>query len=174
MYSRPAQCSASTRLVEAEVLDDREPVGPGGRRVDHGAGELLVGETEVGGHPRQAVASEAGVEVLAQLLVAAQVRGEQGPHAGQLAVVAGAREEMVEGVDDLVVAAAARPAAAGHRHGQPGEHERIGEDGQEGVVLDPVAATRHRLGGRAGEADREPVDLLAALAPGELPVGDRR
>ena len=73
-----------------------------------------------------------------------------------------------------MVAAAARPARARRGHRQAREHERLGQRDQERVVVDPVLAVHERGRGHAREGHREAVDLLAALALGEPPVGDRR
>src|SRR5437764_10806634 len=146
MYSRPAQCSALWRskisagwpialisasdgvgvrvdvienrlLVEIEVLQDREAVGARGRRVGHRLCELLVAQAEVAVGARQAVAGQAGVELAGKLRAPLKVSREQRADARQLAVQSGVREEVVDGVHDLVVGAAARAAAArgGHR-----------------------------------------------------------
>ncbi len=106
-------------------------------------------------------------------LVAAQPGGEQARRARELAVVGGAGVEVIDRVQDLVVAAAARPRAARDRHRQPGQHEPLGQRDQEVVVLDPVLAVHDRRRRRAGERDRDAVDRLAALALGQPPVGDR-
>src|SRR4051794_28674567 len=94
-------------LVEREVLEHGVAVGAGGRRVEHRLRELLRRQAEVVDRPRQPVPRQTRVERPEQLLVAAQERGEQARHAGQLAVARRPGEEMVDRMDDLVLAAAA-------------------------------------------------------------------
>ena len=67
-----------------------------------------MAEAQVSRGPGQPVPGQAGGEQRAPPVVAAQVGAEQGADAGQLAVVAGAREQLVDGVYDLVVTAAGR------------------------------------------------------------------
>src|SRR4051794_27707671 len=136
MYSRPAQCSALWRskisagwppalisasegvgvrvdaienrlLVQVEVLQDGEAVGPGGRRIGHGLRELLVAQPELAVTAREAMARQAGAQLSRELCVLLQVRGEQRAHPGQLAVQSGVGEEVVDRVHDLVVRATA-------------------------------------------------------------------
>src|SRR3954454_23971359 len=96
-------------LSEIEVLEDREAVGAGARRLEDGGGELRLVEPEVLRRARQPVAHEAGVDLAGQLLVAAQPRGEQRGGARELAVVgAELRVQVVDRMDDLVLGAAAR------------------------------------------------------------------
>ena len=83
-------------------------------------------------------------------------------------------EQVVDRVQDLVVAAAARPARPCRRHREPGKHERLRQRDQEAVVVDPVLAVHDRSRGDARERHGDAVDLLAALALGQPPVGDRR
>src|SRR3954449_4927319 len=137
MYSRPPQCSPLFRakmlggwvaarssateglgeradtlphplLVEREVLEHGVAVGTGRGRVQHRLRELVGRQPEVGDGARQAVVGEACVERTEQLGVVAQERREEARHPRELAVAGRAREEMVDGVDDLVLAAAAR------------------------------------------------------------------
>src|SRR4051794_39269052 len=135
MYSFPAQCSPLLRsnsdggwvaarssategvgertdtrprlpLVHREVLQDGEPVRPGVRRLEQRLDELVLAQAEVGVGAGKAVAREAGVDLLRESLVPMQVAREERRGARQLAVAAGAGEEVVDGVHDLVVAAA--------------------------------------------------------------------
>src|SRR5215207_11686898 len=131
-YSRPAQCSPLLRansdggwvvarssaiegadeaadtlahppLVEREVLEHGEAVGPRARRVQHGRRELLLAEPEVARQPRQAVAPQAAVDSRRHRLVAAQVGREQRGGASELPVAGRARKQVVDRVQDLVV-----------------------------------------------------------------------
>ena len=111
--SRNARTRSLTSVfVEAEVLEDRVAVGPGRRRVQHRLHELLLRQAEVGRRARQPVTVQAGVDRRAPARVAAQERREQARGAGQLAVARGAGKQVVDRVQDLVVAAAARAAAS--------------------------------------------------------------
>src|SRR3954447_16577440 len=139
MYRRPAQCSPLLRAKidggwvtarssaidglgeradtpphllgpQVEVLEDREAVGPGAGRLRDGERELLVVEAEVAVGARQLVAAQAALHLGHQRRVLAQVRGEQRRHARELAVLRGAGVEVVDRVQDLVVAAGARAA----------------------------------------------------------------
>src|SRR5215213_6515167 len=125
-------------VVELEVLEDRVAVGTGQRRVHDGLRELRLAEPEVGGDAREVVPAQAGVQAGGEPVLLAQPGGEQARGAGELAVARGAGEEVVDRVQDLVVAAAARPRGAGRRHREAAEHERLGERDQERVVVDPV------------------------------------
>jgi hypothetical protein len=156
------------------VLEDREAVRPRAGRRDHCRHELLLGQPEIARRARQAVPAQAGVDPGRQALVRAQVRREQARRARQLAVVGRAREQVVDRVQDLVVAAATRPARARRRHRQAGQHERLGERDQERVVVDPVVAVHERRGCDPRERHGHAVDRLATLARGQPPVGDRR
>ena len=56
----------------------------------------------------------------------------------------------------------------------PDMHQRLGQHGEELVVADRARLVQHRLGGRPGQRDGQPVDRLAAVGRGQLPVGDAR
>src|SRR3954470_7508334 len=100
MYSFPAQCSPLLRansdsgcvtarssategvgertdtrprllLVHREVLEHGVAVRAGGGRVEHRGHELVLAETEVGRHPGQRMAGEAGVDLRRQVPVLA-------------------------------------------------------------------------------------------------------
>src|SRR4051794_24179740 len=130
MYRRPAQCSPLLRakidagwatrrssategvgvrtdtrprlpLVHREMLQHGVAVGSRRRRVEHGGHELVLAEAEVLGRARQAMTREAGVDLLRDLLVLAEERGEEGAGSGQLAVARRARVEVVDRVHDL-------------------------------------------------------------------------
>src|SRR5262245_5319808 len=126
---------ARLRGAEVEMLEDRVAVGPGPRGVDDGLGELLARQSQVPRQPRQAVLAQAAVDLGAADLVIAQERREEGPDTRQLAVVAGLGEQLLDRVQDLVIATTARAAGArcGHRHA--GEHKCLGERRQEQVGL---------------------------------------
>ena len=118
------------------------------------------------------VAAERGVE-LAQPLVLAQERCEKSPDRDLRAVRSAPWVERVDRMGDLVARPAARPAAPGRRHGQPAEDERLGERRQVRVREEVVRPVEERFGAGAGKRGRETVHRLAALSPGELPVGER-
>src|SRR3954468_17359086 len=101
-------------LVQTEVLQDGVPARPCRRSVRHRFGELLRRQTDVLGCLGQTMTVEARDDLAEALGALAQMRRaqvvtERRAEAGQLAVVGGAREERVDGVQDLVVAAARRP-----------------------------------------------------------------
>jgi hypothetical protein len=141
--------------------------------VQDGLGELVRGEPEVGRGAGQPVPGQAAGQQRASRLVAAQVGAEQRAHPGQLAVVGGARVELLDRVQDLVVAAAARPARARHGHRDPGQDQRLGQHGEEAVVGDATRLVQHRLGGGPGQGDREAVDRFTPIGRGQFPVSHR-
>src|SRR5436190_1660709 len=111
--------------VEVEVLEDGVSVRPGARGQHDGFGELLGREPEVGRDPWELVAAQARVDQRGRLVVAAEEERVEGTDPGQLAVVAGSREQPVHRVQDLVVAAAARAAGAGSGHRHAGQHQGL-------------------------------------------------
>ena len=153
-------------LVEVQVLEDRVAVRPGLGRREHRrrrtgprSGRRRRGARQAVPAPgRSSISSNRGV-------VPAQERGEQGADPGQLAVVGGAREELVDRVDDLVAGAAARARRARDRHRHPGQHQRLGEHDEELLALDRVrggAAPPRRPCARRRRPGRRP----ARPAPG--------
>src|SRR5918999_4098874 len=88
-----ADTLAHPPLVEREVLEHGEAVGPRARRVQHRLRELLLGQSQVGRQPRQPVAGQAAVDGRRHDLVAAQVGREQRRGARQLALPRGAGGE---------------------------------------------------------------------------------
>ncbi|ARX87825.1 hypothetical protein SMD44_07307 [Streptomyces alboflavus] len=101
----------------------------------------------------------------------AQVHREGRAEAALLAVARGALgEEQVEGVVDLVAGAGRRAGVARDGHGDAGEDQALGEDLEEAVVADAAGVAQDRLAGLAGHRGGEAVDVLAALAGGQLPV----
>src|SRR5438067_7195262 len=109
-------------LVEREVLEDREPVWPRVRSMEHRLGELVLAQTELGRRARKPVPAQARVDLAGELGVAVEEGGEEARRAGELAVAGGVRKEVVDRMEDLVIATAAWPARAGGRHRQSGQH----------------------------------------------------
>src|SRR4051794_11242148 len=134
MYSFPAQCSPLLRsnsdggwvaarssategvgertdtrprlpLVHREVFQHREAVRASARGIEHGLDELVLAQAEIAGCARQAMSREAGIDLACEALVLVKVAREERRRARQLAVAGRAGEEVVDGVDDLVVAA---------------------------------------------------------------------
>src|SRR4051812_23717378 len=202
MYSLPAQCSPLLRsnrdggwvaarssategvgertdtrprllLVHREVLQDGEAIRAGGRRVEEGLDELVLREAEIVRRARKRVSCEARVDLLGEALVLVQVAGEEGRGACQLAVPRRAGEEVVDGMDDLVVAPAARPARARGGRREAAQDEALGECDQELLVVDAVLAVDDAHRGGAGEGDRHAVDPFLALLLRKAPVLDR-
>ena len=97
------------------MLEDGVAVRAGLRCLEHRGHELLLAQAQLGRGAAQLVRGQARGELVEQRVVPAQVGGEQGADAGQLAVVGDAREELVDRVDELVAGAAARPGGAGSR-----------------------------------------------------------
>ena len=92
------------------------------------AANCVVGEPEVGGHARQPVAAQAGVEPRGQRRrrrAGSAVNSAAAPASSPWCAVPG--KQVVDRVEDLVVGAAARAARAGDGHRQAGQHERLGE-----------------------------------------------
>src|SRR5439155_13173811 len=89
-------------------------------------------------HSGQIVPRQAGVDLPGEVVVAAHETGEEARRACELTVAGRAGKEMVDGVDDLVLAATARPAAPSRGHCEAREYERLGKRDQELVVVDPA------------------------------------
>src|SRR4029453_688773 len=100
----------SLRVAQIHVLQDRVAVGSGSGRIEHRGDELLLGQADVSGCSRQTVALQALVDRGEQRPVLTQEGSEKSPDAGELAVVAGPRGKVLDGMEDLVVSATAWPA----------------------------------------------------------------
>ena len=167
--TRTSSTNAATRAAisaspELEVLEDRVALGPRRRRAGDRRRELGLGEPEVGGHARHAVAAQARVQRVHDRVVA-QPGGEQRAHRHLGAVRARAGAQRLDGVGDLVARAAARPAAARDGHGQAAEDERLGERGEEVLRIDRRPCGRAATRRPCGPA-RRPRRPSAPPAPG--------
>jgi hypothetical protein len=83
------------------------------------------------------------------------------------------RVQQVDRVRDLVARPRRRPRRPGDHHRDPGQHQALGQRGQEDLVDDPARMVDHGLRRRPRERHREAVDLLAVRGVRGLPVGDR-
>src|SRR5262245_20728794 len=118
-------------VAKVYVLEDRVAVGPGPWRIKNRGDELLLGQVDIGRSSRQTVALQALVDRGEQRLVLAQEGSEEGPDTGELAVVAGPWMKVLDGMEDLVVGAAAGAAGPRGDHGHRRQHEGLGKGGQE-------------------------------------------
>ena len=124
------------------------------------------------GTPCDPVAAQSGTERLEEPVLPEE-GGEEGSDRHLLTVARLLRIKGVDRVRDLVAGAAAWPARAGDGHREAAQDECLGKSPVKGIRAEIVLTAEKRLGARARERSRKPVDGLAAVLGGQLPVGER-